>query len=46
MLILRGLPDGLSQVALFVALLLIPAGTWQWPRPRCLCHEVTTDYGR
>ncbi|MDH3486227.1 MAG: hypothetical protein OEM16_18590, partial [Myxococcales bacterium] len=28
----RGLIGGLFQVALFAALLLIPAGTWHWPR--------------
>jgi len=32
MLVLRGLIGGLFQVALFAALLLVPAGTWQWPR--------------
>jgi protein-S-isoprenylcysteine O-methyltransferase Ste14 len=32
MLVLRGLIGGLFQVALFAALLLIPAGTWHWPR--------------
>jgi len=32
MLVLRGLVGGLSQVALFAAMLLIPAGTWHWPR--------------
>lgn len=32
MLLIRGLLGGLSQVGLFAALLLIPAGTWQWPR--------------
>lgn len=32
MLILRGLAASLYQVALFAALLLIPAGTWRWPR--------------
>jgi len=32
MLIIRGLVGGLLQIALFAALLLIPAGTWQWPR--------------
>ncbi len=31
-LILRGLIGGLFQLALFGAALLIPAGTWQWPR--------------
>lgn len=32
MLIVRGLLGGLFQIALFTALLLIPAGTWHWPR--------------
>jgi protein-S-isoprenylcysteine O-methyltransferase Ste14 len=32
MLIVRGLVGGLFQLALFTALLLIPAGTWHWPR--------------
>ncbi|MBW2421877.1 MAG: isoprenylcysteine carboxylmethyltransferase family protein [Deltaproteobacteria bacterium] len=32
MLVLRGLIGGLVQMALFGALLLIPAGTWHWPR--------------
>ncbi len=32
MLILRGLVGGLFQVAILAALLLIPAGTWRWPR--------------
>jgi protein-S-isoprenylcysteine O-methyltransferase Ste14 len=32
MLILKGLVGVLFQVALFGALLLIPAGTWEWPR--------------
>lgn len=32
MLMLKGLLGGLSQVALFACLLLIPAGTWDWPR--------------
>ena len=32
MLVLRGLIGGLFQLALFAALLLIPAGTWHWPR--------------
>ena len=32
MLMVRGLIGGLFQVALFAALLLIPAGTWHWPR--------------
>jgi len=31
-LIAKGLIGGLFQVALFAALLLIPAGTWEWPR--------------
>ncbi|ESA32542.1 isoprenylcysteine carboxyl methyltransferase [Leptolyngbya sp. Heron Island J] len=32
MLMLKGLLGVLSQLALLTALLLIPAGTWQWPR--------------
>ena len=32
MLILRGLFGGLCQLLLMGALLLIPAGTWKWPR--------------
>jgi len=32
MLILRGLIGGLIQLALIGAVLLIPAGTWDWPR--------------
>jgi protein-S-isoprenylcysteine O-methyltransferase Ste14 len=32
MLVLRGLIGGLFQVALITALLLVPAGTWHWPR--------------
>jgi protein-S-isoprenylcysteine O-methyltransferase Ste14 len=28
----KGLIGGVFQVALFAALLLVPAGTWQWPR--------------
>ncbi len=32
MLIVKGLLGGLLQVALFAAMLLIPAGTWQWSR--------------
>ena len=32
MLMVRGLVGGFFQVALFAALLLIPAGTWHWPR--------------
>jgi protein-S-isoprenylcysteine O-methyltransferase Ste14 len=32
MLILRGLLGGVFQLALFGSLLLIPAGTWNWPR--------------
>ncbi len=32
MLVLRGLIGGVFQVALFATLLLVPAGTWQWPR--------------
>jgi protein-S-isoprenylcysteine O-methyltransferase Ste14 len=32
MLVLRGLIGGLVQIALIGALLLIPAGTWNWPR--------------
>ena len=32
MLILRGLIGGLLQIASLAALLLLPAGTWHWPR--------------
>jgi len=32
MLIVRGIVGGLFQLVLFGALLLIPAGTWDWPR--------------
>nr|BAJ07077.1 Mll0909 protein [uncultured bacterium] len=32
MLIIKGLLGGLFQVALFAALLFLPAGTWHWPR--------------
>ncbi len=32
MLLARGLLGGMSQLALLAALLLIPAGTWHWPR--------------
>lgn len=32
MLVLRGLIGGLFQLAVLAGLLLIPAGTWQWPR--------------
>jgi protein-S-isoprenylcysteine O-methyltransferase Ste14 len=32
MLVLRGLIGGLCQIVLMGALLLIPAGTWNWPR--------------
>jgi len=32
MLVLRGLIGGLIQLVLLAALLLIPAGTWHWPR--------------
>jgi len=32
MLMLRGLVRSLFQIGLFAALLLIPAGTWHWPR--------------
>jgi protein-S-isoprenylcysteine O-methyltransferase Ste14 len=31
-LIVRGLLGSFSQVALFALLLLVPAGTWHWPR--------------
>jgi len=31
-LIVRGLLGGASQLVLLAALLLIPAGTWEWPR--------------
>jgi protein-S-isoprenylcysteine O-methyltransferase Ste14 len=32
MLLIRGLIGGLFQLAILGALLLIPAGTWQWPQ--------------
>ena len=32
MLVLRGLIGGLFQLVVLAALLLIPAGTWHWPR--------------
>jgi protein-S-isoprenylcysteine O-methyltransferase Ste14 len=32
MLVLRGLIGGLAQLAILAALLLLPAGTWHWPR--------------
>jgi protein-S-isoprenylcysteine O-methyltransferase Ste14 len=32
MLVLRGLIGGSFQIAVLAALLLIPAGTWHWPR--------------
>ena len=32
MLLVRGLFGGLFQIGLFATLLLVPAGTWQWPR--------------
>lgn len=32
MLVLRGLIGGLAQLAVIGALLLVPAGTWHWPR--------------
>ena len=32
MLMIKGLVGGVVQFALFAALLLIPAGTWHWPR--------------
>jgi protein-S-isoprenylcysteine O-methyltransferase Ste14 len=32
MLIVKGLVGGLVQVALFAVFLLVPAGTWDWPR--------------
>jgi protein-S-isoprenylcysteine O-methyltransferase Ste14 len=32
MLVLRGLIGGLVQLVVIAALLLIPAGTWHWPR--------------
>ncbi len=35
MLVLRGLIGGLFQLMVFAALLLIPAGTWDWPRALC-----------
>lgn len=41
MLMLKGLLGVLSQIVLFAALLLIPAGTWQWPR----ALQFLTGYG-
>src|SRR5210317_1119505 len=32
MLMLKGLVRSLFQIGLFAAVLLIPAGTWHWPR--------------
>ena len=32
MLVVRGLIGGLIQLGILGALLLVPAGTWQWPR--------------
>jgi hypothetical protein len=32
MLVLRGLIGGLAQLVVLAALLLMPAGTWHWPR--------------
>lgn len=32
MLLLKGLVRSLFQIGLFAAVLLVPAGTWQWPR--------------
>jgi protein-S-isoprenylcysteine O-methyltransferase Ste14 len=32
MLVLRGLIGGLAQLVVLAALMLIPAGTWHWPR--------------
>ena len=32
MLLVKGIIGGLLQIVLFAALLLIPAGTWHWPR--------------
>ena len=32
MLMIKGLVSGLIQIAFFAAALLIPAGTWHWPR--------------
>ena len=32
MLVVKGLARVAAQVALFAALLLVPAGTWAWPR--------------
>jgi protein-S-isoprenylcysteine O-methyltransferase Ste14 len=31
-LLIKGFMRSLFQIGLFAALLLIPAGTWQWPR--------------
>ena len=32
MLTIKGLLGGLLQIVLFAVLLLVPAGTWYWPR--------------
>jgi protein-S-isoprenylcysteine O-methyltransferase Ste14 len=32
MIVIRGLIGGLIQIAVMAALLLLPAGTWHWPR--------------
>ena len=32
MLMLKGLVRSLFQIGLFAVVLLIPAGTWNWPR--------------
>ena len=41
MLLARGLLGGVSQLALLAALLLVPAGTWHWPR----AIEFLVTYG-
>jgi protein-S-isoprenylcysteine O-methyltransferase Ste14 len=38
MLMLKGLVRSLFQIGLFAAVLLIPAGTWQWPRAIPFLH--------
>ena len=32
MLMLRGLMRSILQIGFFAAVLLVPAGTWHWPR--------------
>ncbi|MCG8552466.1 MAG: isoprenylcysteine carboxylmethyltransferase family protein [Desulfobacterales bacterium] len=41
MLIIKGLFGGFCQIAFFAVLLLVPAGTWHWPR----ALQFLTAYG-